>query len=420
VAHVLAISRYFPPLGSAGSSIRLVKLIKYASKKGWTFSIATQDVSKPVVSEHLSSDFLLAELPSDITLIRISNPIFGQSLIKRSFRRIFRTSSLPWGIWVFFNVWKFSLIKRPDLIFVNSPPFTNVAVGYLLSIVLNVPYVVDMKDDWIGSERFLEKPRFRQQIERKIEELIVKKASAVVTVTNSSLNEFIKRYPKPVLSDKLKMIPNGQDLEEFADIQQQETQNPHFRLLSTAAGYRPDYRDLSPFLEAMRIFLETNPGAEKNLEIEFAGELPDISYRNQLSKLLPDDAVLYSGNLGRSQLVDHLQQADLFFLVQPRGNKTAIAGNLYEYWATGKAPVLLLSEDGASSEIVNVNKLGMHFCFTQLGDASEYIAHIYGCFMNKKPVRISRSGVEQYDRRILADQMVTVWSSAIEQYGLLK
>jgi hypothetical protein len=103
----------------------------------------------------------------------------------------------------------------------------------------------------------------------------------------------------------------------------------------------------------------------------------------------------------------------LFFLIQPRENYTAIAGTLYEYWATGKAPVLLFSETGASSKLVISNNLGEHFNFQQVKEASLYLERAYKAFCSFRPIWIEKTGVEMYDRKKLANKMMTIWSDAI-------
>ncbi len=415
--NILVISRYFPPLSSAGSSIRLVKYIKYASKKGWSFSVFTQEISKPVVYEKKLCEFLLDEIPSSTHVIRVGNPIFGQSFLKQLAQKIFRSSSLPWGIKVLLESIKHFKQKPCDLIFVNSPPYTNVVIGFLLSYLVSRPLVIDMKDDWIGTKDFFKRNRLIQLIELHIEKKIVKRANFVITVTNSSLEGFKNRYREITLAEKFFLIPNGQDLEEFSSSNARGEKNKRFHFLSAASGYRPDYRDLSPFIDAVSLFIKKHPDAREQIEIEFSGEMPHKKYIKELSELLPESALFFSPNLNRNQLVTHLSKADLFFLVQPKGNTTAIAGNLYECWATGKAPVLLISEYGASSQLVMENKIGEHFHFSELESASKYIERVFWGFTNNQPILISRSGVQEYDRKILADQMMDIWANAIAGDG---
>jgi glycosyltransferase involved in cell wall biosynthesis len=414
----LIVSRYFPPLSSAGTSIRLVKLMKFAAEKGWSFIVLTQDPDRPVIPEKKLSEFLLAETPPETDIIRVGNPFWGQTLGARLGRKLTGISSLPWGISVVQRSWRKFRKSKPDLIFVNSPPFTNVAMGMALAILFDVPFVVDMKDDWVGSATYWKKGRLRRAVESGIEQRVILKAAAVITVTRSSYEAYIQRYSPLGLDKKIFFIPNGEDLEEYRVLQERKRkqENERFRLISAAAGYRPDNRDLTPFLQAIELFLERRPQARDQIEIEFLGEDPESNYKTWLEKLIPSSAVHYSGAVDRQSLIERLWRADLFFLVQPYENFTAISGTLYEYWATGKAPVLLFAETGASSDLVISNQLGEHFHFNQVEEASRYLERIFQAFFNHHPVWIERSGAEEFDRRKLARQTLSIWLDVLSNF----
>lgn len=412
---VLVISRYFPPLSSAGASIRLVKLMKYASEKGWSFIVLTQDPERPVIREKRLSDFLLAEVPAKTDILLIGNPFFGEGIIARLGRNMAGNSSLPWGFSVVWQGWKKLHKSKPEIIFVNTPPFTNVMAGLILAALFSIPLVVDIKDDWVDSPAYWKKGALRRRFENWVEHQVMRKVCAAITVTRSSFDTWKRRYPLPALTSKIFYIPNGGDLDEYRILwnRKRKSESDRFLVLTAAAGYRPDYRDLSFFLEALEQFFVRVPRARKLVEIEFVGEEPDDRYKTWFKRSLPEKSVRYSGILNRRSLVEHLWKADLFFLVQPQRNFTAISATLYEYWAVGKAPALLFSEKGASSSLVVDNHLGAHFQFDQVEEASRYIERVYQAFCEHQPIWIERAGVEMYDRRKLAQQMLTIWEDAI-------
>ena len=397
----------------------MVKLMKYAARDGWLFSVLTQDVDRPVIPEKRLSDFLLTEIPAETPIFRVGNPFFGDTIIGRLGHIIFGNSSLPWGMMVAWRGWKKLHQSKPDLIFVNSPPFTNVTVGMILSRLFNVPFILDMKDDWVSSPDFLKKGRLRRAIESFVEKKVFYQASAVITVTRFSYEAYLQKYSPLGLANKIFFIPNGEDLEEYSLLKTRERKPEYkkFRLLSAAAGYRPSYRELTPFLQAVELFLDRCPDARNQIEIEFVGEEPNDLYKSWVEKLLPKSAVHYSGVLDRQSLIDCMWRGDLFFLVQPKENFTAISGTLYEYWATGKAPVLLFAETGASSSLVVDNQLGEHFQFNQIEEASSYIERLYQAFCDHRPVWIERSGVEEYDRKKMVQKMLLIWSNVMKNLG---
>lgn len=414
---VLVVSRCFPPLGSVGSSIRIAKLIKYATQSRWSFTVLTQDPDYPVVPEKKLSTILLDELPSDLRIERIPNPFFNRKGLIGGLSKLFGNSSLPWGFNVIRAGRKLLHLHSVDLIFANTPPFTNVFVGAVLAKLFNIPFVIDMKDDWVGSSRYLTKNRVRRYIEAQIEKALIRLARQVWIVTQSSYEVYTRRYAALNRDDKFQLIPNGTDLDEYTCLKNRERriETDRFTLLTAAAGYRSDYRDLGPLLDGVEIFLKNNPQARSNFEIVFLGEEPGPEYFEHIKRLNLESNLRRLGSVGRQELVEWLWKADLFFLVQPAGNATAISGTLYEYWATGKAPILLISEEGASSRFVKDHQIGEHFLFDQSQAVATYLEKNYRRYSESIPIWVDRSGVEKFDRKILAEQMLVSWDRVLRE-----
>ncbi|MEA4907878.1 MAG: glycosyltransferase [Anaerolineaceae bacterium] len=419
---VLAVSRYFPPAGPAGASIRIVKLLKYAAQTGavqtdavqtgWSFVVLTQDPDRPVIREEKQSAFLLEELPAGTRVERVAAPFFdGPGWL----RRLWGDSSLPWGVRTFWRGLGCLRRGQIDLVYANTPPFSNVAAAAALSWLARVPLVVDFKDDWVGSTRYLQKGKFRRRIEAAIEAAIVRRARAVCVVTRHSYAEYRRRYAAGGLADKIHWIPNGQDMDEFRLLfdRPRRIETQRFTLLSAAAGYRPDYRDLSPLLDGLGAFLRRCPEARQEIELVFLGEDPHATYLRRLQDMGLGAALHLAGGQDRRSLVEWLWKADLFFLVQPRGNRTAISGTLYEYWATGKAPTLLIAEPGASSALVMDHHFGQHVPFDQPEAAAAYLEQASRAYRAGRPLWVERAGVEQYDRRAIVEHMLACFRQAI-------
>lgn len=412
---VLIVSRYFPPLSSAGGSIRLVKFIKYLSTSGWNFVVFTQDINQTVVFEQTLSGFLFEELPKDVLIRRIAAPFspngLAPAILTRILRKILGESSLAWGARVFWNGWNYLRSTKVDLIFSVTPPFTNALVAMLLGWFGRIPHVLDLKDDWVGSPSFLQKRAIQQALEKVLEASIVRHAKAVVTVTPESFYLYNKRYAHLGAPEKIHLIPNGCDLEEYQALQHRERTiiSRRFLILSAAWGFRKDYRDIRPFLFGLHRFFGRCPEAQDKIDVVLLGDSLSSEYAELLTELKIDRVIQSMGAVKRGKLIEWLWKADLFLLVQPVGNTTAVSGTLYEYWTTGKAPILLISEKGASSTLVEDNKLGQHFSFDEIDGISLYIEKIYDAYQSGRPHWIERNGVENYDRKLLAGRMESIW-----------
>lgn len=414
---ILVISRHFPPLGSAGGSIRLVKFLKYTSSDKWKFIVLTQDLKKTVVPEEQLSESLLDDISPDIQIERVAAPFRGEAgsygfrAGKFLSQKIFKDSSILWGMRVFlkgalnFKHWKVNLIHSV------SPPFTDAFIGALLAAISRKPYVLDLKDDWVGSPDFLKKNILKRKVESLLEKLIIQSASAIITVTEQSRQLYAKRYERMAQEGRIYCIPNGTDLEEYKKItnKQRKIETEKFTILSAVWGFRKNYRDLTPFLASLSIFFEQNPKARQNTTVILLGNSLSDEYKNTIAELGLQKVIKEMGAVNRQELVNLMWKADLLLLIQPNGNKTAISGTLYEYWAVGKAPVLLISEKGASSALVERHKIGRHFHFFETKECAEYMETLYVKYQNESPEWISKEGVEDFDRQKLASQMALVW-----------
>jgi glycosyltransferase involved in cell wall biosynthesis len=305
-----------------------------------------------------------------------------------------------------------------DLIFSVAPPFTNALAAMLLSLAGRKPLILDLKDDWVDSPNFKQKNIFRQKIERLLEKLIVYRAAAIITVTPQSYKLYKKRYANIQTRKKIHFIPNGCDLEEYNILESRDRQisSDRFLVLSAAWGFHKNYRDFTPVLLALDLFLDRHPDKRKNIDVILLGNSLSSEYNDLLAKFDLHTIVRSIGAVERVEMVEWLWKADLLLLVQPKGNTTAISGTLYEYWATGKAPILLISEDGASSALVEGNDIGTHFHFEQTEQIAAYLEKIFQAYESGHPLWISRQGIETFDRRLLAGQMNDIWTQVLNNH----
>jgi glycosyltransferase involved in cell wall biosynthesis len=275
--------------------------------------------------------------------------------------------------------------------------------------------VLDLRDDWVGAPVFLGKKLWRQKIESVMEALVVRHASAVVTVTPQSYRLYKERYARLNKPGKFHLIPNGCDLDEFTRLKTRERRivSEKFLILSAAWWYRKGHRDLRPFLWGLEEFFKRREDARGRVDVVMLGNSVSEEHEQALADLHMDGFVRRLGSVGRVELIEWLWKADLFLLVQPAGNTTAISGTLYEYWATGKAPILLIAEKGASSTLVEDNRIGGHFHFGQVEQIADFIERHFDTYAKGSPAWISRDGVETFDRKALADEMAGIWMSLI-------
>ena len=445
MATALIITERFPPLGTAGASIRVVKFLKYISSMKWKFIVLTIDPDQPVMPIAQLSSFLEDEIPDETQIVRVLPLISINKSLRQSncvnpttasshkgIHIRFKTYARKWAryfkkwlfipdegiLWVLRAFWEgYQLVRKEeiDLIYCVVPPHSSAILGTLLGKYGKKPLVLDVKDDWIDSPSFRKKPALVRSIEKQLEARAVKAACRVVVVTEPSLTLFKRRYATTGQAEKFMCLPNGCDLAEYAHLKQRSvpSQTNRFVIVSGAAGYQKNYRDITPFLIALAHFLAERPEAREQIEVVFLGKGHDHEYDSLIEGLGIGGIITETAPLPRSEFVEWLWQADLFLLVQPDENVTAVSATLYEYWAVGKAPILLIADPGASRDLLERFSLGCGFDSKNIEGVTSYLTKVFDAYVEATPQYITNVGIEAFDRRVLAQRMAEVWQECL-------
>jgi glycosyltransferase involved in cell wall biosynthesis len=433
---VLIIAHAFPPFQSVGHSIRVIKFIKYLPTLGWNpFVLTINDREEYEFNRKLGSESLLLELPQGISIKRTltgepsvnyleKEEEFGKRnlatacLVKLigGFRRwLFRNFALPDRCitWVPFAVHNGRLIIKKetiDIIFVTCPPHSATLIGVFLKLLTGKPLILDFRDDWIDTPWHKSKPIITQWIERITEKWVVKVADKIVLVTDWSKNAFIARYPSEP-SDKFELIPNGCDLQEFNLLPAKHSTITKSRFTLVHAGSLNDSinwsRSPETLFTAIYNITQIYPDIKDKISLAFTGSIP-----TRLKKM-KDDLGLSSivhevGFLPRNEWAQYLMDSDLLLVINYEGFSTLIPGKIYEYWAIGGPPILLLSCPGAASDFIYKHNIGYSVDPNDVDGIQKTILDVFNKFTSGKPIKISTDGIELYDRKYLTSKLARI------------
>jgi glycosyltransferase involved in cell wall biosynthesis len=436
---VLMIARAFPPFLPVGHSIRVVKFIKYLSALGWLPVVLTvNDHMEYETMPKVGSETLLSEIPPQVKIYRTTA---GEPSLKflekeREFsqrnwlttaivrilggvrRWVFRSIFLPDRViaWLPFAVGKGRQIvshERIDVIFATCPPYSAALVGACLKRLTGKPLILDFRDDWIDTPWYYSKPTIIRMIERKLESWTVKTADKVVLVTEWSRNAFLERYPLQP-RDKFVFISNGCDLEEFSVLNSitAAPRSPKFTIVH--AGSLNDSKNFSrspeTLFQAVHDILQSQTDLAGNLTLAFTGFLPE-RLRQLVKELGLSDVVKELGFLPRDEWARCMKESDLLLVINYEGFSTLIPGKIYEYWAIGGPPILLLSCSGAAADFVEQHGLGLTVEPSDLADIQQAILRVYRQSKTAAPLRVNTAGIEAYDRRALTHKLAQLLST---------
>lgn len=436
---VLMIVRAFPPFLPVGHSIRAVKFTKYLPALGWLPVVLTVDDQKEYETLHkVGSETLLSEIPPEVTIYRTTagepslmflekEKKFGQrnrltgvivKVLGGARRWIFRTIFVPdrYLAWLPFALrmgQQIVKIEGIDIIFATCPPHSVVLIGAALKLLTGKPLILDFRDDWIDTPWNLSKPQMIRWIERMLEKWAVKTADKIILVTEWSREAFQNRYPQEP-KDKFILISNGCDLGEFAVLNSMTT-IPHeskFVIVHAGSLNVSTVWGRSPvgLFQAIQKILQEYPEIRENLNFKFAGDLPE-EFRKLADEMGLSDVIEGLGHLPHDEVLCLTKSADLLLAMNYEGWATLIPGKVYEYWAVGGPPILLLSCRGAAQSLLDKHNLGITVDPYDVAAIQEAVLDVYRRKKLGDPIRLSLNGIEKYDRRKLSEELARLLST---------
>ncbi len=98
---------------------------------------------------------------------------------------------------------------RPDLIYSTSPPYTALFIARLLAGRCGAPWIAEYRDRW-SEDPYANYAPWRHALGRRVENRLLRRASAIVTVSEPWARDYRERFPLPV-----RTVMNGFDPERF-------------------------------------------------------------------------------------------------------------------------------------------------------------------------------------------------------------
>ena len=129
------------------------------------------------------------------------HPINKNNLFKRVFNRLWEQYLCfldPFCGWILPAIIKgLKIIKdyKIDLIIVTCPPFSPVAVGFMLSLLTGAKLIIDYRDPWTSHDRIYGKI-FGKKVNKFVEKVFVKRAEALVFCSQIMKENFLESFDK--------------------------------------------------------------------------------------------------------------------------------------------------------------------------------------------------------------------------------
>lgn len=328
---VLLIAANFPPTANV-SAHRPGKYAKYLPKFGW----------EPVVLTRRDAPYGVDPSLAEGIEARVHRA--GEAPLRTVMGLIARVGlhdwvSLPddqyaWTAAVVSQGTKLLRELSPDAILCSCVPLASAVGAALLRRSQRVPLVLDFHNEWTKNMYFDPPTALHAGAQERLEEWVVGRADAVVTLNPMHTEDYRKRFSEvPILT-----IQNGYDPEDFADLPP-PTPAKGRRVVFTYAGAIYGYQSPRAVIEAIEKL-----GLRDEVEVRVLGD-PFRGYQGP-------DWVKVERDLPHAEMIRRFGETDYFFLGLEAAAARQLPAKLYEYLAARRPTLAVVPPDGAAAALL--------------------------------------------------------------------
>ncbi len=409
---VLFITYYWPPSGKASLHWPL-KMIKYLPKFGWQPLVLT--VKEDTFSQKDKTNF--SEISDDLIVSRAksfepfniykkftgkskSDQLIAAETISQSNKKISHKIS----IWLRMNLfipdarigWYFpavnagrNLLKdvNVDVIVTVGPPHSTHLIGKKLSKKFKIPHVPVFIDPWVDIIYYknFTRNRITLAIDNYLEKSVVKNSNALIFVTETMKNDYIKKYND--IETKSNVLYWGYDEEDFEKIVIRKKKTDD-KLIVHAGNIFSYQNPENLWKQIKKEILEGH-----KTKIRFIGTVaPEV--KRSISDNDLDQITEYCGFLPYYEMLKYICEADILLVcvTEPRH----VPGKLFEYLRTGNPVIAFGDENTEVKNILNKSNAGMIF------DHKEPVKKFFTLYNTFSP---DMSYIQKFDREKIAIQL---------------
>ena len=412
---VLMIAHQFPPIGGSGVQ-RTVKFIKYLPEFGWKGHVFTRRARKV----QLTDSTLGSDIPKDTPVFRsaawdLSEWPFPLNLAGKYIRRkiLVPDGERLWQIFARKQAIHTAQTGGYDMLYSSSQPFsTHLLAMEVKKALPSLPWVIDLRDEWTNNTfvKAYGYPPARILREKEMERQTFEMADAIVINTPFMRDNSVRDYP--CVKDKIHVIPNGFDLEDFAGLEPARI-NDRFTLTYTGLIYgntspKTVFQAVSGLLREGRI----QPG---DICLRFIGNYkPDLlegmAREHQLGQVV--EVLPYMPHL---ESIQNLLWSDAVLLLLGENTEAIYTGKLMEYINTGKPILASIPSKGAAASLIHETKTGFVAHCDDVTTTAEHILSMVENWRQGKPLfQPDRSEIAQYERKELTKKLAAVFNGICE------
>ncbi len=418
--HVLVIAYYFPPLGLSGVQ-RVAGFVRHLPEYGWQPTVITAKpkgyfaYDKSLWAPIENADIRVIRTKSldptrlfrSDTTVRLPQETRRQTLAYISNWLFIPDNKLGWKPFALRAGLRQAAIQHFDAVFSSAPPYTGHLIGKKLSRRLQLPLIIDFRDDWVGNPRHIYPTALHRQLHIRQERQVLTQSSAITTINHPIRDALKKRHSG--INIRAEVIPHG--FEEY-EVPTKISAGEKLKLVYTGIFYdaqTPEY-----FLRGISEFLRRKPEIRSKISAIFAGLVPR-EFTDLIRTLKLEDVVQYLGYVEHVRVAELQQEADVLWMtIGSRPGASGIStGKLYEYMGTRK-PILALVPPGTARQ--TLQRYGAAYIAEPESEANliQVLEKLTTDWEKQEFPRPDESFVSTFSRNRLTETLAGVLDSAVK------
>jgi len=268
------------------------------------------------------------------------------------------------------------LIRQAEVeyILTSSPPASAHFIGLMAKVFTNVRWIADFRDPWLDliHERSpLSRSKASDTIERWMERMVMTHADKVLTTTNRFRQVLSERYPA-CGPDKFVCVPNSIDTGMFRLGDTVQKDGP---LIITYAGSLYLGRTPEPLFLAVQQLIGGGQISAADIRITLLGDcgyINGVATGNVAKQHGLESVVQVLEPVPYSEALQIMQKSHLLLVIAPNGHRLCVPAKVFDYLGSG-AKILALTEQGATSDLIEETGSGRCFSQTDVAGLREYL-----------------------------------------------
>jgi len=271
--------------------------------------------------------------------------------------------------------------------------------------------VADFRDPWVGNPMLRPPTPAHRAFHARLESRVMTTADAIIA--NTGMNREALEYRYPLLRQKIHVIPNGFDEEEFAGLVPTTSRNE--RMTICHAGSLFPHYDPTPYFSVLAALIAAVPESRQRIRVRLFGSQ---SEQQAIQRYALDEIVEEHPWCPRPVLLRELGAGDVLLLCMSGSKATDfwVPAKTYTYLRPGK-PVLALVPRGEAREILERAGFG-RTC--DANDADQIAGALHRLFEDWKAGRLQVSPVEevtqQYEAGTLTAHLARILDAMVHEH----